>query len=75
MGHEPGAGVGGFQITLSDIRLEDKRQPSQDGTRLSLHLHAGLYSNSGSASGFSLIVNILAKAGSPPENSASGPEQ
>ena len=75
MGHEPGAGVGGLQITLSDIRLEDKRQPSQDGMRLSMHLHAGLFSNNGSASGFRVIVNRFAKVGPPPENGASGPEQ
>ena len=75
MGHEPGAGVGGIQISLSQILLEDKWQPRQDGVRLSLHLHTGLYSKNGGASSFSVIVNSVAKAGPPPENTASGAEQ
>jgi len=75
MGYEPGAGVGGIQISLSQILLEDKWQPCQDGVRLSLHLHTGLYSKNGGASSFSVIVNSIAKAGAPPENSASGPNQ
>ena len=75
MGHEPGPGVGRIQISLPQIGLENEWQPSQDGVRLSLHLHTGLYSNNGGASGFSVIVKSVAKAGPPPENSASGPEQ
>src|SRR5437879_2618263 len=75
MGHEPGAGVGGIQIRLSQILLEDKWQPCQDGGGVSLHLHTGLDSKNGGASSFSVIVNSVAKAGPPPENTASGPEQ